>query len=140
MARGNEKNLIRNSDRTPEELRAMTSKGGIASGVARKRYKSMRECAKACLQMQLLDEDAIKGELAKRGLETTGGQAVVLAQLIKANQGDTDAAKFVRDTAGEKPREGLEIGNLDGKPLESIDLSALTDEQLKALAEARKAE
>ena len=88
----------------------------------------------------ILDEDAIKGELAKRGLETTGGQAVVLAQLIKANQGDTDAAKFVRDTAGEKPREGIEIGNLDGKPLESIDLSALTDEQLKALAEARKAE
>ena len=140
MGKINMQNLVLNSERTPEELHEITSKGGIASGVARRRYKSMRECAKACLQMQLLDEDAIKGELAKRGLETTGGQAVVLAQLIKANMGDTDAAKFVRDTAGEKPREGIEIGNLDGKPLESIDLSALTDEQLKALAEARKAE
>ena len=116
----------------------MTRKAGIASGAARRKKKTMREAAQACLAMGLLDEDPIREELEKRGLDTTGGQAVLLAQLMRAITGDTEAARFVRDTAGEKPRDGLEIGGFDGRPIESIDLSQLSDEQLKALAASRE--
>lgn len=42
----NEKNLIPNSQRTPEELREMTRKGGIRSGEVRRRKKTMREMVK----------------------------------------------------------------------------------------------
>lgn len=138
MAHPNPQNLIPNSQRSPEELRDMTRKAGIASGAARRKKKTMREAAQACLAMGLLDEDPIREELEKRGLDTNGGQAVLLAQLMRAINGDTEAARFVRDTAGEKPRDGLEIGGFDGRPIESIDLSQLSDEQLKALAVSRE--
>lgn len=39
MPRGNPQNLIPNSERTPEELREQTRKGGIASGKARREKK-----------------------------------------------------------------------------------------------------
>ena len=37
----NESNLIPNTERTPEELREMGRKGGIASGKARRRKKAL---------------------------------------------------------------------------------------------------
>ena len=39
----NEENLIPNSQRTPEELREMCSKGGKKSGESRKRKKQMKQ-------------------------------------------------------------------------------------------------
>jgi len=42
----NDGNLIPNKERTPSELREMTRKGGIASGEARRRKKSMAELAR----------------------------------------------------------------------------------------------
>ena len=39
----NEENLIPNSGRPPSELREMTSKGGKASGVSRRRKKNMKQ-------------------------------------------------------------------------------------------------
>lgn len=47
----------------------------------------------------------------------------LIAVTDKAKTGDVEAARYVRDTIGEKPREGLELGNLDDKPLETVDLS-----------------
>ena len=41
MPRGNPSKLIPNSQRTPEELREQTRKGGIASGKARREKKIM---------------------------------------------------------------------------------------------------
>ena len=42
MASGNQKNLIPNSQRTPEELREMTRNGGIASGKARRKKSDLK--------------------------------------------------------------------------------------------------
>ena len=50
------KNLIPNSERTPEELREMTRKGGIASGKARREKADMRKLMKA-----MLDENVKEG-------------------------------------------------------------------------------
>ena len=49
MPRGNIDNLIPNSKRSPEELREMTRKGGIASGEARRAKRDMRERMKMML-------------------------------------------------------------------------------------------
>lgn len=43
MPRGNPKNLIPNSERTPEELREQTRKGGVASGKARRKKKLLSQ-------------------------------------------------------------------------------------------------
>jgi hypothetical protein len=79
-----------------------------------------------------------KALLQSLGLEGTIQDALNMAQVRQAHKGDSEAFRLIRDTVGEKPREGLEIGNLDGRPFESLDLKSLSDEQLQALAAARQ--
>lgn len=129
-------NLIPNSERTPEQLRAQTIAAGRASGASRRKRKTFAEGLKYLLSMQV--DDAIRRDALKQlGLDGTYQDAINFAQIDKSMRGDTDAARFVRDTVGEKPRDGVEIGNLDDRPLATIDMSKLTDEQLRQLASAR---
>ena len=125
-------------DFTPEELRENGRKGGIASGVAKRKQKTFRESIKAILALQTPDPEK-QAQLEELGIDATILNAINMAVSGKAAAGDVEAARYLRDTAGEKPREGLELGNLDDKPLASLDMSKLTDEQLRIIA-ARRAE
>jgi hypothetical protein len=131
-------NLIGPGDRSPDEARANGEKGGKASGVSRRRRKTFAEGLKEILAMDV-DDPKVLEALKTLGLAGTFQDAINLQQIRQSIKGDTESARFVRDTVGEKPREGLEIGNLDDKPFESLDLTKLSDEQLRELA-ARKAE
>ena len=94
----NNENLIPNSERTPEELKEMTRRGGIASGAARRRKKSMREWA------EVLGEVAMHLKTPD-GADVPDGNAaaaVVLKQYQKAiNKSDTNAAAFLMRLRGE---------------------------------------
>lgn len=125
-------------DFTREEREAMGRQGGIASGKAKRRQKTFRESVKAIMECRPLSEDQCD-LLAEMGLEPTMLNQIQVAVFDKASRGDVEAARYLRDTAGEKPREGLELGNLDDKPLASLDMSKLTDEQLRIIA-ARRSE
>lgn len=48
----NEKNLIPNTERSPEELREIGRKGGIASGRARRRKRDLQKLASMLLDKQ----------------------------------------------------------------------------------------
>ncbi len=48
----NDSNLIPNTERSPEELREMGRKGGIASGKARRRKRDLQKLAKMLLDKQ----------------------------------------------------------------------------------------
>lgn len=118
------------------------SRGGKASVQAKKRKRLMRDALRDILDAELCgaapDEAEIIALLSAMGVENpTNADAVALATARKALMGDVEAARFVRDTAGEKPAEAVEIGNLNERPFESLDLSKLTDEQLKELLIAR---
>lgn len=125
-------------DRSPEEARANGAKGGVKSGEVRRKRKTFRESLLAILSMPVDDPETYEA-LKKLGLDGTFQSAIDLAQIRNAQKGDTEATRFVRDTVGEKPREGLEIGNLDDRPFETLNLNTLTDAQLRELA-AKKAE
>ncbi len=125
-------------DFTTEELSEMGKKGGVASGKARRRQRTFRDSVKAIMECRPLSEDQCD-LLAEMGLEPTMLNQIQVAVFDKASRGDVEAARYLRDTAGEKPREGLELGNLDDKPLASLDMSKLTDEQLRIIA-ARRSE
>lgn len=131
-------NLIGPGDRTPDERRESAVNAGKASGVSRRRRKTFAEGLKELLSMDI-DDPKVKEALQTLGLAGTFQDAINLAQIRQSVKGDTESARFVRDTVGEKPREGLEIGNLDDRPLETVDLSKLSDAQLRELA-ARKAD
>ena len=133
----NVENLKR--DFTPEELAANGAKGGKASGVAKRRQKTFRDSVNAILRCQVQDEEQRKA-LEALGIDPTMLNQIQLAVYGKAAKGDVEAARFLRDTRGEKPHEALEVGNLDGKPLASIDLTGLSDEELQRLAAQRAEE
>ena len=129
-------NLIGAGDRTPEEYRANGVKAGIASGESRRKRKTFRESLLTILAMPV-DDPKVKAMLEELGLDPSFQTAIDLAQAKVAARGDTDAARFIRDTVGEKPTEQMEIGGLADRPIQTIDMSKLTDEQLRQLAAAR---
>ena len=112
MGKGRKENLIDPKDRTSEELREMTRKGGIKSGEARRRKKTMREA----LEMLLFKTEL--SETAKKMLEAEGikdvddmtHQMVITRSLIaKAESGDVQAYNAICGMIGEKPAEKVEM-------------------------------
>lgn len=100
MAKGDKKkgieNLIPANKRTEDELREMTSKGGIKSGEARREKKKLKETLKALLELK--DEATGEDNQAK----------LCLALFEKACKGDVQAFNSLRDTIGEKPVDKIE--------------------------------
>lgn len=98
---------------TPEERRENGRKGGIASGEAKRKKKAMRERLEILLELPIrsgkgADLDSIKNFAALKGKNITVQDAMMIAQIQKALKGDTTAAAFVRDTAGENPAVKVE--------------------------------
>lgn len=95
------------SDQNREKAAENGRKGGIASGVAKRKKKAMREVLEELLALPLNDLDApekVKSFLDfGKNKNVTIEQAVLMAQIVKAiTKGDTKAAAFIRDTAGQK--------------------------------------
>ena len=91
----NEKNLIPNSERSPREVRENGKKGGIASGEARRKRKTLKEE----LLLMLSDSDI--------------QQKISLALINEAINGNnagsvTKAFEVIRDTIGERPVEKVQ--------------------------------
>lgn len=102
------------SNMTPEERRENGRKGGIASGEAKRAKKAMRERLEILLEMPMksgkgADIEAIKNFAALKGKNITVQDAMMIAQIQKALKGDTTAAAFVRDTAGQRPTEEISL-------------------------------
>lgn len=112
MGTGRKENLINPKDRTSEELRAMTRKGGIASGEARRRKKSMREALEMLMYKCELPEQT-KQMLRAEGVsdDEMNHQMVITRSLIaKAESGDVQAYNAICAMIGEKPAEKMELG------------------------------
>ena len=123
--------------RTESEQRAIAVAGGVASGAARRRRKTQAEIIRSIMDLKLTPEEGAEA-LEALGLEPTWATDANVAVMRKARGGDVESLRYLRDTIGEKPREGLEIGNLDGQPLSTVDLSQLSDDQLRAMIAARE--
>lgn len=98
---------------TPEQRRENGRKGGIASGEAKRKKKAMRERLEILLELPMragkgADLEVIKNFAALKGKNITVQDAMMIAQIQKALKGDTNAAAFVRDTAGENPSVKVE--------------------------------
>lgn len=98
----NENNIISNSDRTPEERREIAAAGGRASGVSRRRKKSLREAAELYLSLPVSDKRAWN-RLARDGVEpedVDNQMAIIAGLAMKAMNGDSKAAKVLFDLIG----------------------------------------
>ena len=98
-------------DNTPEGKKRASEAGkkaGVASGIAKRRKKLMRESLEILCQLpakggRATDVESIKNFAELKGKNITVEQAMLIAQIKKALSGDTKAIEFIRDTMGQKP-------------------------------------
>ena len=104
-------------DNTPEGKKRASEAGkkaGVASGIAKRRKKLMRESLEILCQLpakggRATDVESIKNFAELKGKNITVEQAMLIAQIKKALGGDTRAIEFIRDTMGQKPVEEKKV-------------------------------
>lgn len=89
-----------NSKRTPGERRELAKKAGKASGEARRRKADFKRTLNLLLTAEI-DSEEWKPLLESLGLECTLESAMLMAQIKEAMQGNTKAAYFVAQYAGQ---------------------------------------
>lgn len=104
----NEKNLIPFDERTESEQRDIRSAGGIASGAARRRKRSLREAADIYLSLPVTDRRTWN-KIARRGVDPDdidNQMAMIIGLTMAATAGDARAAKVIIDLIGEEDSQG----------------------------------
>ena len=134
----NDQNLIKpKRDQTAEQRKAAASKTGKAAAKKRREKKQMQEIAKIVLHMPFEGTDAQLDDLEGLSFEDypdrklTVSEISILKVAKKAMRGDIAAIQFLRDTAGEKPVEQIEV---------SADIGAACDEIGKLIEAKRNAD
>ena len=104
----NNGNLIPFNKRSVSEAREIGRKGGKASGEARRRKADFRKTLNMLLTAEIESEEW-KPVLEALGVECTLESALLMAQIKEAMKGNTKAAYFVAQYAGqsEKPDEDI---------------------------------
>lgn len=95
------------------------SAGGKASAEARRRKRDLKKALESLLEKDFTD---------KNGNIISGAEAIAMKQFEKALKGDTRAFEIVRDTAGQKPIEKVEVAQIE-KEQSMQELKELFDEQ-----------
>ncbi len=100
----NEKNLIPFNERTESEQREIAQKGGIASGAARRRKRSMREAADYYLSLPETDRRRVNAMLRDsiEPEDIDNQMSVVMGIATAAKQGDSRAANVLLKMLGEE--------------------------------------
>ena len=98
----NPENILKaNAARTPKKRRENARKAGIASGIAKREHKTIRECMLAALDAVLKGKD---------GQTMTAREAMVAKQVQRAiKEGDVSSYRAILDTVGEGAAQKLEI-------------------------------
>ena len=94
-------------NRTTDELREITSKGGKASGAARRRKADFRKTLNLLLTAEI-DNPEWTPILESLGVECTLESAMLMGQIKAAMMGDSKAARFVAEYAGQSGKTDAE--------------------------------
>ena len=99
----NEKNLIPMDQRSKSEARELGRNGGIASGVSRRRKRSLKEAADLYLSLPVSDRK-MWNKISRRGVDPDdidNQMAMIIGLTMAATAGDAKAAKIIVDLLGE---------------------------------------
>lgn len=100
----NEKNLIPFNERTESEQREIAQKGGIASGAARRRKRSMRQAADYYLSLPETDRRRVNAMLRDQiePEDVDNQMAVIVGIAEQAKRGNPQAATVLLKMLGEE--------------------------------------
>lgn len=117
MTMANEKNLVPFDERTESEQREIASRGGKASGAARRRKKSLKQKMQLLLSLPAAGND--QAELAAMGVEPgdmDNEMVLIKALFLSAAEGDTKAFDRIQDVLGKSvAREELALKKQEAK-------------------------
>lgn len=133
----NEQNLIPANKRSKSEARENGSKGGIASGKARRKKANLKKAFETILQADVANPN-VKKQLEDLGFDSTNEMALAMVMMQKAMKGNVRAfeqiskltttdAKDSLDKKEQKERiKALELEN--EKKKRSLDFSTKTED------------
>lgn len=130
----NDENLKPQNKRPKSEQREIARQGGIASGKARRRKRTMKEAAKLILGLPVNGEQAVL--LAQYGIEEKDRTNItlIMAKAVQmAANGNLKAAEFVRDIIGESPKMQLLEKRLEALAEEKEATHLLSTEWVDAI-------
>lgn len=124
----NESNLIPVTERSKEEARALSSKGGKASGATRRRKKSMKDAMNLLLSLPV--DEANMAKMERLGIDPNAADnqmLMLISAFQQAVKGNVKAMEFIKDLTGASG-----MTELDKKQLKiENDKIALQREKLK---------
>ena len=125
----NEQNLISNSERTLSELQENGKKGGIKSGIIRRKKKAAKEAAILLLSLPMKGQTKSKETLLNLGIKEKDldNQMGMLAGLYAATQKTNTSAvatKLMLEIIGEPPTSSSKV-----------EVQGLNLEEMKEIAE-----
>lgn len=97
----NESNLIPLTELTEEERRAMASKAGKASVVARRRKKSMKDAMNLLLSLPV--DESNKAKMERLGIDPSAADnqmLMLISAFQQAVKGNVRAMEFIKDLTG----------------------------------------
>lgn len=106
---------------TTKELQEAGRKGGIKSGETKRNKKAMKETLELLLSMPLKNRKLIEPEQIKSFADLNGKNidiqtAILIAQIQKALKGSVASTEFLRDTAGQRPEDIINL-NTDAEDM-----------------------
>ena len=96
-----------NSNRTPSERRELAKYAGMASGKARRKKANFNKTLNKLLTTEI-DNEEWEPVLESLGLECTLESSMLLAQIKEAMNGNTKAAYFVAQYAGQSDKTDVD--------------------------------
>ena len=131
------KNLVPLDQRTKDEQRTIQEKGGIASGAARRRKRSMREAADYYLALPETDRRSVNALLRDAvDPEDIDNQMAMISGLWEAAcEGDARAARVLVDVLGDDARQDSAGAATGQSLLAAIEAAAEEDIDADAVSE-----
>lgn len=106
--RNREDNLVRFDEMPTEQRKALNRKGGINSGIAKRRKKAIKESLKAMLEAGVVSDDAVEvlaNAVGSDGSGMTNYDAVAAAIMLGAIKGNPTQQQMILDLFGESSAE-----------------------------------
>lgn len=105
-------------------------RGAKKSAEARRKKRDLRQAIEILLETDIEGDD---------GQMQSGAEALAIAQFKKALKGDTRAFEVLRDTAGQKPIEKVQVAEVDQDVINDVERAVLDmEEESKPAKKSRK--
>ena len=126
MPQDGTKNLIPVTQRSKEEAKELSRKGGINSGKARRNKAMLKDCINILLEKKVIDEET--------GKKLTGAEQLSINLFQKALS-EVDTAKaarafeVLRDTSGQKPVDKIMFAEVDQAVIDEVEAMMNDDKE-----------